>query len=265
MKPTGSVVVKSAADLAQMREAGRVAAAALREIARIVAPGVTTAELDRVGETFIRDHGAVPSFKNYRGYPASICTSINDEVVHGIPGPRVLSAGEIVSLDLGVYLHGFHVDVAQTVPVGEAAPRVRLLLEVTGRALDAGVAHALAGGTLGDVGWAIQSVVEGAGFSCVKDFAGHGIGRELHEEPQVPNLGRPRTGTRLTPGMTLAIEPMVNMGAADVYIADDGWTVRTRDRSWSAHAEHTVAITPDGPQILTGLDAVGDHIVGNCG
>jgi methionyl aminopeptidase len=265
MKPAGAVVVKSAADLAQMRQAGRVAAAALREIAATVSPGVTTAELDRVGETFIRDHGAVPSFKNYRGYPASICTSINDEVVHGIPGSRVLLPGEIVSIDLGVYLHGFHVDVAETVPVGQVAPRVRLLLDVTARALDAGIARAVAGSTLGDVGWAIQSVVEASGFSCVRDFAGHGIGRALHEEPQVPNLGRPRTGTRLAPGMTLAIEPMVNMGAPDVYIADDGWTVRTRDGSWSAHAEHTVAITPDGPQILTGLDGAGDHILGYCG
>ena len=261
MKPTDTVALKSTADLEQMRAAGRVAALAMREIAQAVAPGITTGELDRVAEAFIRDHGAVPSFKNYRGYPASICTSIDDEVVHGIPGPRVLVPGEIVSLDLGVYLHGFHVDVAETVPVGDVAARVRALLDVTGRALAAGIAQATAGARLGDVGWAIQSVVEPAGFSCVKDFAGHGIGRALHEEPQVPNLGRRHTGARLTPGMTLAIEPMVNLGSADVYIAGDGWTVRTRDRSVSAHAEHTVAVTPDGPQILTGLDGVGDHIL----
>ena len=261
MKTTDTVALKSAADLEQMREAGRLAALTLREIAKAVAPGMTTGELDRVAEAFIRDHGGVASFKNYRGYPASICTSIDDEVVHGIPGPRALVPGQIVSIDLGVYMHGFHADVAETVPVGAIPARVRTLLEVTRRALAAGIAEATAGATLGDVGWAIQSVVEPAGFSCVRDFAGHGIGRALHEEPQVPNVGQRHTGTRLTPGMTLAIEPMVNMGAAEVYIAGDGWTVRTRDRSVSAHVEHTVAVTPDGPQILTGLDGVGDHIL----
>jgi methionyl aminopeptidase len=255
------VALKSSADLELMRATGRVAALAMRELTEVIAPGVETGAIDKVAETFIRDHGGVPSFKNYRGYPASICTSINDEVVHGIPGPRALHRGDIVSIDLGVYLHGFHVDVAETVPVGDVPLRVRELLDVTTRALHAGIAQATVGSTLGDVGWAIQAVVEAAGFSCVRDFAGHGIGRALHEEPQVPNLGRRRTGVRLTPGMTLAIEPMVNMGSADVYIAGDGWTVRTRDGSPSAHAEHTVAVTPDGPEVLTGLDRVGDHIL----
>ncbi len=261
MKPAETIVVKSAADLDRMRQAGRVAALAIGDVARAVAPGVTTAELDRLAEASIRDRGGTPSFKHYRGYPASICTSINDEVVHGIPGPRVLQPGEIVSIDLGVHMDGFHADVATTAAVGDVPPRVRRLLEVTEHALAEGITQARPGQTLGDVGWAIQSVVEAAGFSCVRDFAGHGIGRALHEEPQVPNLGRPHTGPRLTPGMTLAIEPMVNMGAADVYIEGDGWTVRTRDRSLSAHAEHTVAVTPDGPEILTRLGGAGDHIL----
>lgn len=261
MTPADAVVLKSSADLELMRATGHVAALAMREVLKAIAPGVTTGAIDKIAEAFIRDHGGVPSFKNYRGYPASICTSINDEVVHGIPGPRALQRGEIISIDLGVYLHGFHVDVAETVPIGDVAPRVRQLLDVTTRALHAGIAQATVGSTLGDVGWAIQALVEAAGFSCVRDFAGHGIGRALHEEPQVPNLGRRHTGVRLTPGMTLAIEPMVNMGSADVYIAADGWTVRTRDRSVSAHAEHTVAVTPDGPEVLTGLDRVGDHIL----
>lgn len=261
MTPADAVALKSPADLDLMRASGRVAALAMREIVKAIAPGIETGALDTIAETFIRDLGGVPSFKNYRGYPASICTSINDEVVHGIPGSRVLQRGDVVSIDLGVYLHGFHVDVAETVPVGEVSARVRLLLDVTTRALAAGIAQATVGATLGDVGWAIQALVEAAGFSCVRDFAGHGIGRALHEEPQVPNLGQRHTGVRLTPGMTLAIEPMVNMGSADVYIAGDGWTVRTRDRSVSAHAEHTVAVAPDGPEVLTGLDRVGDHIL----
>lgn len=261
MRRTDAVALKSPADLDRMRQAGRVAALAIDEVARAVAPGVTTAALDTLAEAFIRDRGGVPSFKHYRGYPASICTSINNEVVHGIPGTHVLQVGEIVSIDLGVHADGFHADVAVTVPVGDVPPRVRRLLEVTEQALAAGIAEARPGHTLGDVGWAIQSVVEAAGFSCVRDFAGHGIGRALHEEPQVPNLGQPHTGPRLAPGMTLAVEPMVNMGGADVYIEGDGWTVRTRDRSLSAHAEHTVAVTADGPEILTRLNGAGDHIL----
>jgi len=250
----GSVVVKTAGDLERMRRAGRLAAQALHAVAGTVAPGVTTGTLDRIGDEAIRAGGGVPSFKNYRGYPASICTSLNDEVVHGIPSARVLEPGVIVAIDLGVMLDGFHADVAVTVPVGDVPPGVRRLLGVTAEALARGIAEAKAGARLGDVGWAIQSVIEAAGFSAVRDFAGHGIGRSLHEDPQVLNVGVPRTGMVLRPGMTLAIEPMVTMGSPDVVVAGDGWTVRTRDGSLAAHAEHTVAITAAGPEILTGLN-----------
>jgi methionyl aminopeptidase len=219
---------------------------------------VTTAHLDRIADAFVRERGGVPSFKGYRGYPASICTSIDDEVVHGIPGDRAIAEGAVVSIDLGVLLDGFHADVAMTVAAGEAPPEVRRLLTVTRAALDAGVAAARSGATLGDLSWAIQSVAEAAGFSVVREFAGHGIGRSLHEDPQVANVGRPGTGPALRVGMTLAIEPMVNMGGADVTIDRDGWTVRTLDHSLSAHAEHTVAITAAGPEILTRLDRVLD-------
>jgi len=258
MKPTSLIVLKTTDDLVCMRRAGRLAAGALRTVADAVRPGVRTADLDRIADEFIRASGGVPSFKGYRGYPASICTSVNDEVVHGIPGPRVLEEGAIVAVDLGVFLEGFHADVAVTIPVGAVSPEVRRLLAVTTAALAAGVAAARPGATLGDLSWAIQSVVESAGFSAVRDFAGHGIGRMLHEDPQVPNVGRPGTGVRLQPGMTLAIEPMVNMGSPDVMMDEDGWTVRTRDQSLSAHAEHTVAITPLGPEVLTGLDGTSD-------
>ncbi len=254
MKPVSTIEIKAADEIACMRRAGRLAALVIREVARAVAPGVTTQDLDRIAETLTRDGGGVPSFKDYRGYPASICASVDDEVVHGIPGPRVLAEGSIVSIDLGVFLDGFHADAALTVPVGEVKPEVRRLLAVTGKALEAGVAAARPGGFLGDIGWAVQSVVQAAGFSVVRDYAGHGIGRALHEDPQVPNVGRPRTGKALQPGMTLAIEPMVNAGGPEVTLDADGWTVRTLDHTWSAHAEHTVAITADGPKILTGLE-----------
>ncbi|MDR7419471.1 MAG: type I methionyl aminopeptidase [Armatimonadota bacterium] len=254
MKPTQLIVLKTAEDLAKMRQAGRLAAETIREVVRAVAPGVTTGHLDRVADTYIRDRGGVPSFKGYRGFPASICVSLDDEVVHGIPGTRVIEAGQLVSIDIGVLLQGFHADIAVTVPAGEIPPEVRRLLAATRAALDAGVAAARPGATLGDVSWAIQSVVEAAGFSAVRDFAGHGIGRSLHEDPQVPNVGRPGTGPQLRAGMTLAIEPMVNMGGPDVTLDDDGWTVRTRDHTLSAHMEHTVAITARGPEVLTGLD-----------
>ncbi len=251
MKASRTIVLKTPDQIARMREAGRLAARALRAVAAAVAPGVTTGELDRVAEAFIRGAGGVPSFKDYRGFPASICTSVNDEVVHGIPGPRVLREGEIVSIDLGVYLHGFHADVARTLPVGQVAPHVRRLIETAEQALARGIAQVRPGATVGDVGWAIQTVIEAAGCGAVREFAGHGIGRHLHEEPQVPNVGRPGTGPRLVVGMTLAIEPMVTLGSPDVSIDADGWTVRTRDGSLAAHAEHTVAVTREGAEILT--------------
>jgi methionyl aminopeptidase len=255
VKPTQLIVLKTAEDLARMREAGRLAAEVIREVVAAVAPGVTTGRLDRLAETYIRDHGGIPSFKGYRGYPASICVSLDDEVVHGIPGHRVIDDGQLVSIDIGVLLRHFHADIAVTVPAGEVPPEARRLLAVTRAALDAGVAAARPGATVGDLSWAIQSVVEAAGFSAVRDFAGHGIGRALHEDPQVPNVGRRGTGPELRVGMTLAIEPMVNMGGSDVTMDGDGWTVRTRDHTLSAHMEHTVAVTAGGPEVLTRLDA----------
>ena len=248
------MVVKNPEEIAQMRRAGRLAARALEVVARAVAPGEVTAELDGLAETFIRDHGGVPSFKHYRGYPASICVSIDDEVVHGIPGTRRLREGSIVSVDLGVYLDGVHGDVARTVPVGEVDEETRRLLQVTAEALEAGIREAREGRTTGDLGWAIQQVAEGAGFSVVRDFAGHGIGRDLHEGPEVPNFGTPGGGVALRRGLTLAIEPMVNAGGLEVVVLDDGWTVRTRDRARSAHFEHTVAVGADGPEVLTRLN-----------
>jgi len=242
-----------------MRRAGQMAAQALEVVLGAVAPGVPAADLDRLAETFIRDRGGVPSFKDYRGYPASICVSIDDEVVHGIPGKRRLRAGSIVSIDLGVLLEGFHGDVARTVAVGEVDERTRRLLAIAAQALEAGVDEAREGRTTGDLGYAVQQVAERAGFSVVRDFAGHGIGRGLHEGPDVPNFGTPGGGVVLRRGMTLAIEPMVNAGSFEVVVLEDGWTVRTRDRARSAHFEHTVAVGAvgaDGPEVLTRLNGI---------
>ncbi|MDR7427947.1 MAG: type I methionyl aminopeptidase [Armatimonadota bacterium] len=248
------VVVKTAEEIARMRRACRLAARALQLVLQAVAPDVSTGHLDRLAETFIRDHGGVPSFKHYRGYPASICVSVDEEVVHGIPGRRRLRQGSIVSIDLGVYLDGFHGDVARTVPVGDVDEETYRLLRVAEEALAAGIREAREGRTTGDVGWAIQQVAEGAGFSVVRDFAGHGIGRELHEGPEVPNFGTPGAGVPLRRGLTLAIEPMVNAGGSEVVVLEDGWTVRTRDRLRSAHFEHTVAVDVNGAEVLTSLD-----------
>ncbi len=236
-----------------MRRAGRVAAQALQAVVDAVRPGITTRELDQIAEDRIRALGGVPSFLGYRGFPASICTSVDDEVVHGIPGPRKLHAGEIISLDLGAIVDGFHGDLAVTVPVGTVSTEVTKLLRVTKDALEVGIRAVRPEGHLGDVSAAIQRSVEAHGFSVVREFAGHGIGRRLHEEPQIPNFGRPGNGVILKPGMTLAIEPMVNMGTSEVGMDPDGWTVRTRDHKPSAHFEHTVAVSKDGPIVLTGL------------
>ncbi|HET6946618.1 MAG TPA: type I methionyl aminopeptidase [bacterium] len=250
---TAMIIVKTADELARMRRSGILAAEALREVARAVRPGVTGAALDRIAETFIRDHGGTPSFKGYRGFPASVCISVNDEVVHGIPDGRPLRAGEIVSIDLGAVIEGFHGDTAVTVPVGEVGQELRRLLTVAREALYKGIEAVRPGQALGDVGGAVQRHAERAGFSVVRDFAGHGIGRHLHEEPQVPNFGEPGTGTVLRPGMTLAIEPMVNLGGSEVVMDGDGWTVRTRDGRPSAHFEHTVAVSEDGSDVLTAI------------
>jgi len=253
MARTSMVIVKSSAEIDQMRRAGVLAAEALREVVAAIRPGVTGARLDAIAEEYIRGHGGIPSFKGYRGFPASICVSVNDEVVHGIPNGRRLPKGALVSIDLGAVVDGFHGDVAVTVPVGAVEPQRRRLVEVTREGLYRAIDEIRPGRRLGDVGAAVQRLVEAAGFSVVRDFAGHGIGRGLHEEPQVPNFGDPGTGPVLREGMTLAIEPMVNLGTYDVVIDGDGWTIRTRDGKPSAHFEHTVAVTPDGALVLTAI------------
>jgi len=250
---TITIILKTEEEIQRLQRAGGLAAEALREVVAAVRPGVRGTELDALAERFIREHGGTPSFKGYRGFPASICISVNDEVVHGIPNARPLAPGSIVSIDLGAVLDGVHGDVAVTVPVGEIAPSLQRLLQVTREALYRGIEQVRPGKRLGDVGAAIQRHVEAAGMSVVRDFAGHGIGRALHEEPQIPNFGEPGTGTQLREGMTLAIEPMVNVGGYEVMMDDDGWTVRTRDGQPSAHFEHTVAVTAAGPLILTAI------------
>jgi methionyl aminopeptidase len=247
------IVLKTPSELAVMRRASQTAATALQAVVQAVRPGVTTRELDKIAEDRIRAEGGVPSFLGYRGYPASLCVSVNDEVVHGIPGRRRLKEGEIVSLDLGAIVEGFHGDLAVTVAVGRIAEGLKRLLRVTEDALEEGIRAVRPGGHLGDVSAAIQKYAERQGFSVVRDFAGHGVGRRLHEDPQVPNFGRPGNGILLRPGMTLAIEPMVNAGASDVTVDPDGWTVRTRDHKPSAHFEHTVAVTEAGADVLTRL------------
>jgi methionyl aminopeptidase len=250
---TAMIILKTAEELERMRRAGRLAAEALREVAAAVRPGVAGSELDRIAEVFIRDHGGVPSFKGYRGFPASVCVSVNDEVVHGIPSRRRLADGAIVSIDLGAVVDGFHGDTAVTLPVGEVDRPLRRLLAVARESLYKGIEAVRPGRSLGDVGAAVQRHAERAGFSVVRDFAGHGIGRHLHEEPQVPNFGEPRAGAALRPGMTLAIEPMINLGGFEVVMDGDGWTVRTRDGTPSAHFEHTVAVTERGAEVLTAI------------
>ncbi len=253
MARTSLIVVKSAAEIDRMRRAGVLAAEALREVIGAIRPGVTGVRLDAIAERYIRARGGVPSFKGYRDFPASICVSVDDEVVHGIPDGRRLPKGSLVSVDLGAEVDGFHGDIAVTVPVGAVDPERRRLVEVTRESLYRAVGAIRPGARLGDVGAAVQRYVEEAGFSVVRDFAGHGIGRALHEEPQVPNFGDPGSGVLLREGMTLAIEPMVNVGTSDVVMDDDGWTIRTRDGKPSAHFEHTVAVTREGALVLTAI------------
>jgi methionyl aminopeptidase len=245
------IVVKSERELELMREAGRIVAETLALLEKAVEPGITTQELNDLAEKFILSRGAYPSFKGYRGFPASICVSVNEEVVHGIPGLRKLSEGDIISIDIGVVLQGYHSDAAITVPVGRIPPEIQRLLSVTQEALWRGISQARPGRRLSDISHAIQAHVEKNGYSVVREFVGHGIGRTMHEEPQVPNYGRPGRGPRLEPGMTLAIEPMVNQGRPEVRVLENGWTVITADGSYSAHFEHTVAVTADGPKVLT--------------
>jgi methionyl aminopeptidase len=245
------IVCKSPAEIEKMRAANQLVAQVLEDLAAMVAPGVSTADLDAVAEAKVRAAGAEPAFKGYRGYPATLCASVNEQVVHGIPGRRVLAAGDIVSLDMGVRLGGYYGDSAVTVAVGPVGEDVKRLLRVTQEALEAGIAQVKVGGRISDIGHAIQQHVEAEGFSVVREFVGHGIGAALHEEPQIANYGEPGRGPRLAEGMTLAIEPMVNMGKAAVKVLPDGWTAVTKDGSLSAHFEHTVAVTKNGPDVLT--------------
>jgi methionyl aminopeptidase len=245
------IVCKSPGEIERMRVANALVADVLAELAAIVAPGVTTRDLDVVAERLVREGGAEPAFKGYRGYPATLCASINEQVVHGIPAARPLVEGDIVSLDMGVKLNGFYGDSAVTVPVGRIDTETQRLLVVTQEALQRGIAQVRVGGRISDIGHAIQLHVESQGFSVVREFVGHGIGAALHEEPQIANYGEPGRGPRMAEGMVLAIEPMVNMGRPAVKVLADGWTAVTRDGSLSAHFEHTVAVTKNGPLVLT--------------
>jgi methionyl aminopeptidase len=246
------IVRKSRAEIEIMREAGRVSARALRLVGEAVGEGVTTAELDEIAEGAIREDGGVPAFKGYHGFPKTLCTSLNSQVVHGIPSEKVsLKSGDIISVDVGAIIDGYYGDNARTFAVGDVSDEAARLLSATKASLDAGLAQARAGHHLFDIGAAVQAVAEGAGFSVVREYVGHGIGRNMHEDPNVPNYGTPGKGPRLEIGMVLAIEPMVNAGSAVVESLPDGWTVVTRDGRLSAHFEHTVAITAEGPVVLT--------------
>jgi methionyl aminopeptidase len=245
------IVVKSPQEIELMRQAGRIVARTLQELARAVKPGITTIQLDTLARRYIEKLHGRPAFRGYHGYPASICASLNDEVVHGIPSLRRLKTGDIISIDVGVFYKGYYGDAAATFPVGEVSPLAERLLEVTRESLYKGIEKAFPGNHLYDISAAVQTYVESQGFSVVRNYVGHGIGSEMHEEPQVPNFGLPGKGPVLEAGMVLAIEPMVNAGTWEVETLNDDWTVVTRDRSLSAHFEHTVAILQDGPEILT--------------
>lgn len=245
------IIRKSSAEIGIMREAGRITARALRSVGEAVRPGVTTGELDAIAEDVIHSAGALPAFKGYQGFPATICASLNEQVVHGIPGERRLAEGDILSVDVGAIVDGYYGDSAYTFAVGAVSDEATRLMDATRAALEAGMARCVPGMRLYDISNAVQNVAEGAGFSIVREYVGHGIGRAMHEEPQIPNFGPAGKGPTLKPGMVLAIEPMVNAGGAAVRSLDDGWTVVTQDMRPSAHFEHTVAVTDDGPYVLT--------------
>jgi len=249
------IIIKTKREIDLMRKASAIVAEALLAIKGYIAPGVSTRELEEIAEDIIRTRGARPAFKGYRGYPASICASVNDTVVHGIPSSSiVLQKGDIISVDLGVVYKGYIGDAAITVPVGEVNPEVKRLLEVTEKALYIGIKQAKVGRRVSDISHAIQEFVESKGYSVVRNFVGHGVGRSLHEDPQIPNFGPPGKGPKLKAGMTLAIEPMVNAGRYEVKVMEDGWTAKTVDGSLSAHFEHTVLVKKSGPEILTKMD-----------
>jgi methionyl aminopeptidase len=245
------ITIKSEAEIKLMRISGKIVGQALAEIKTLVKPGVTTQEIDKFAYDFFKKNECVPAFLGYHGYPATICTSINAEVVHGIPGKRVLEEGDIVGVDIGAYYKGYCGDSARTFPVGKVDSNVEKLLEVTFESLNRGIDQCRVGNRISDIGYAVQKFVEGQGFSVVRDYVGHGIGQAMHEEPQVPNYGRPHQGPRIIEGMCLALEPMVNMGTEDVKVLQDGWTVVTKDGKFSAHFEDTIAILANGPENLT--------------
>ena len=248
------IVLKTSHELSLMREACRISAGALKVAGEAVEPGVTTAQIDKIAHEYILKAGATPTFLNYNGFPATACISINDEIIHGIPSHRrVIKSGDIVSIDLGASINGYTGDNAATFACGDISPEAKRLCDVTRESLYEGIKKAVAGGRLGDIGFAIASYCEERGFSVVREYTGHGVGANLHEDPSVPNFGTPGRGVRLLPGMTIAIDPRINQGSAAIRTQPDGWTVRTKDGKLSAHFEHTVAITADGPKIMTQL------------
>jgi methionyl aminopeptidase len=247
------IICKTPREIEIMREAGKIVALTHQELEKHIRPGITTKELDEIAEAVIRKHGAIPSFKGYNGFPGSICASVNEELVHGIPGDRVLKEGDIISVDIGAQYNGYHADSAWTYPVGEIAEETKKLLEVTEKSLYIGLEEAKPGARLSNISHAIQTYVESHHFSIVREYVGHGIGQNLHEDPQIPHYGPPNKGPRLKPGMTLCIEPMVNAGSRYVKTLADNWTVVTVDGKMCAHFEHTIAITENGYEILTTL------------
>ena len=245
------IIVKSEREIELMRRAGKITAAARALAGEMVKPGVTTREIDKAVFHFIRSQGAEPSFLNYNGYPASVCVSVNDEIIHGIPGPRVLKEGDIVSVDVGAYIGGFHGDCAATYPCGKISEEAQRLIDVTRQSFFEGFAQAREGNRISDISHAVQACVEANGFSVVREYVGHGVGRNMHEAPEIPNYGAPGHGPKLLRGMTIAVEPMVNAGTAAIRQMSDGWTVKTRDGKYAAHYENTILITAGEPEILT--------------
>ncbi|MFH1141442.1 MAG: type I methionyl aminopeptidase [Chloroflexota bacterium] len=250
----GGIILKSPTELLAMREAGRVVAATIQVLVSSLEPGMKTKKLDAIASREMRRLGATPAFKGYRGFPAAICVSLNQEIVHGIPGERVIREGDIVSIDMGAIVDGFYADAAVTAPVGKASPEGERLIETTRQSLEMGIRQAVVGNRVGDISAAVQLFAEGRGYGVVREYVGHGIGRALHEEPSIPNFGEPGKGSLLRPGMVIAIEPMLNVGGWQTRVLEDEWTVVTADGTLSAHFEHTIAITEDGPQVLTSLN-----------
>lgn len=247
--------LRTRAEIEKIRRAGRIVAEVLRDLRKMVVPGITTRELDRYAEAKIKSKGALPTFKGYRGFPASICTSINEEIVHGIPSDRKLREGDIIGIDCGATVEGYVGDAAMTVIVGDAPEEIKRLVAAAEEALYRAIERAHVGNRLHDISYAVQEYAESLGYGVVRDYCGHGVGTRMHEDPQVPNYGKPGTGPKLRPGLVLAIEPMLNLGTYQVEVAGDGWTVLTADRQPSAHFEHTIAVTENGPVILTTLDS----------